>query len=64
MLNLLIFEQFSLLFQLHFEGMTGNVEFDEYGFRKNYDLDVYNVGLQYGPEKVCVCIYTLFVIFY
>ena len=32
--------------------MTGNIEFDENGFRKNYKFDVYNVGLQYGPEKV------------
>ena len=41
-----------LIFQLHFDGVTGNVEFDETGMRKNYKFDVYNVGLQYGPEKV------------
>ena len=32
--------------------MTGNIEFDRSGLRKNYKFDVYNVGLQYGPEKV------------
>ena len=37
---------------MRFRGVTGHVEFDEQGFRKNYDLDVFNVGLQTGPEKV------------
>ncbi|WAR00270.1 GRIA2-like protein [Mya arenaria] len=37
---------------LHFSGVTGNIEFDEYGFRKNYKFDVYNVGLNNGPNKI------------
>ena len=48
----LISQNSLFLLQIHFEGVTGHVEFDDHGFRKNYDLDVYNVGLQIGPEKV------------
>jgi hypothetical protein len=40
------------IFQLHFDGVTGNIQFSEYGFRKNYNFDVYNVGLNNGPYKV------------
>ena len=42
---------------MRFRGVTGHVEFDEQGFRRNYDLDVFNVGLQTGPEKVHSCIH-------
>ncbi|KAH3842121.1 hypothetical protein DPMN_115609, partial [Dreissena polymorpha] len=38
--------------KLHFDGVTGNIEFDEYGFRKQYKFDVYNVGLNIGPNKI------------
>ncbi|XP_053398486.1 glutamate receptor 2-like [Mercenaria mercenaria] len=38
--------------KLHFDGVTGNIEFNEYGFRRNYKFDVYNVGLNNGPNKI------------
>ena len=46
----------SFIVQVHFSGVTGNIEFDEYGFRKNYKFDVYNVGLNNGPIKVGNCL--------
>ena len=42
------------LFQLEFDGLTGTVMFDEEGYRWDYKLDVYTVGLDNGPTKVII----------
>ncbi|KAL3878269.1 hypothetical protein ACJMK2_030634 [Sinanodonta woodiana] len=38
--------------ELKFDGVTGNVGFDRFGFRKDYTFDVFNVGLDEGPTKI------------
>ncbi|XP_052792191.1 glutamate receptor 2-like [Mya arenaria] len=38
--------------QQDFEGLTGRIRFDEDGFRSDYKLDVYSVGLDSGPQKM------------
>ena len=45
-------------FQLEFEGLTGKIKFDEEGYRTDYKLDVYTVGLDNGPRKVYVFFFT------
>lgn len=37
--------------QVHVQGMTGNVQFDNYGRRTNYTIDVYEMKTG-GPRKV------------
>ncbi|KAK3606415.1 hypothetical protein CHS0354_042068 [Potamilus streckersoni] len=38
--------------ELDFEGLTGRIRFDENGFRKDYELNVFTVGLDTGPFKI------------
>ncbi|KAL3878192.1 hypothetical protein ACJMK2_030560, partial [Sinanodonta woodiana] len=38
--------------ELDFEGLTGRIRFDENGFRKDYELSVFTVGLDTGPIKI------------
>ncbi|ESP00208.1 hypothetical protein LOTGIDRAFT_238650 [Lottia gigantea] len=38
--------------RVKFEGLTGNLAFDERGYRKDYRLDVLTVSLNNGPEKI------------
>ncbi|KAL4229867.1 Glutamate receptor 2 [Mactra antiquata] len=37
---------------LDFEGLTGRINFDNEGYRADYKLDVYTVGLDNGPSKI------------
>ncbi|XP_045204260.2 glutamate receptor 3-like [Mercenaria mercenaria] len=38
--------------RLDFEGLTGRINFDSEGYRRDYKLDVYTVGLDTGPTKI------------
>jgi len=40
------------MLQRRFNGLSGNIEFDENGFRKNYWLDILNMEKKRPPEKV------------
>ncbi|KAL8574342.1 hypothetical protein ACOMHN_059138 [Nucella lapillus] len=40
--------------KMQFEGVTGNVAFDETGHRKNFTLDIYNVAMNRGTAKVAL----------
>jgi hypothetical protein len=42
------------IIQLDFEGLTGRIKFDEDGYREDYRLNVFTVGLDTGPTKVCI----------
>ncbi|XP_052245576.1 glutamate receptor 2-like [Dreissena polymorpha] len=44
-----IMEQIKML---DFEGLTGRIKFNEDGFRTDYKMDVYTVGLDSGPLKI------------
>lgn len=37
--------------QVHIQGLTGNVQFDHYGRRVNYTMDVFELKSN-GPRKV------------
>jgi hypothetical protein len=37
---------------MKFHGLTGSVEFDQNGVRKNFKLGVYQVSLDFGPTEV------------
>ena len=39
-------------FQISFDGLTGHVQFDKRGYRKDYKLDIVTVSLDTGPHKV------------
>lgn len=38
--------------QVQVQGMTGNIQFDSFGRRSNYTIDVYEMKAG-GPRKVC-----------
>lgn len=40
--------------QVQVQGMTGNIQFDNYGRRTNYTIDVYEMKTG-GPRKVRRC---------
>lgn len=42
---------FSTWMQVHIQGLTGNVQFDHYGRRINYTMDVFELKSN-GPRKV------------
>ena len=43
-------------FQISFDGLTGHVQFDKRGYRKDYKLDIVTVSLDTGPHKVTLLI--------
>ena len=38
--------------QVEFEGMTGKIAFDDHGYRRDYTLDLIELGLNSEPAKV------------
>ena len=47
------------LYSFHIEGYTGHIEFNEYGERINYTLNVYQVTMNKLPRNVIDNIYCL-----
>ena len=53
-----------VVFQVSFPGITGHVSFDDHGYRKNYTLDVMELGLNLAAEKVHVYVLLSYVLCY
>ena len=42
------------LLQVKYNGLSGPIEFDEYGFRKNYKLDIIAMTKKSEPQNVSI----------
>jgi len=41
-----------MLVKVEFEGLTGHIAFDDHGYRKDYKLDILQMGFNSEPKKV------------
>lgn len=49
---------------MDFDGLTGRVTFDKNGMRRQFNLGVYQVSLDFGPTKVLISSSLQYLLFY
>jgi len=49
----------TLTVQVEFDGVTGRIQFDSHGYRKNFSIDILEMTFNSKPKKVrCLAIFS------